>query len=38
MKKKDLGISENLVRLSVGLEEVSDIINDIDFAIRKTYK
>jgi len=36
-EKKDLGISENLVRLSVGLEEVSDIINDIDFAIRKTY-
>ena len=37
-EKKDLGISENLVRLSVGLEEVSDIINDIDFAIRKTYE
>ena len=37
-EKKKLGITENLVRLSVGLEEVDDIINDIESAIKKTYK
>ncbi len=37
-EKKKLGITKNLVRLSVGLEEVDDIINDIDSAIKKTIK
>ncbi len=29
-EKKQLGITENLIRLSVGLEDPNDIINDID--------
>ena len=33
--KKKLGISENMIRLSIGLEEVDDIIDDIDSAIKK---
>ena len=37
-EKNKLGITKNLVRLSVGLEEVDDIINDIDSAIKKTIK
>jgi cystathionine beta-lyase/cystathionine gamma-synthase len=36
--KKKLKITKNLIRLSVGLEEVSDIINDIDLALKKTFK
>ena len=35
IEKNELGINENLVRLSIGLEEVDDIINDIDSAIKK---
>jgi len=33
--KKELGISEKLIRLSVGLEDVQDIINDLDQALNK---
>ena len=29
-----LGISDNLIRLSVGLEDISDIIADLDNALR----
>ena len=36
--KKKLKITKNLIRLSVGLEEVGDIINDIDLALKKTFK
>jgi len=36
--KKNLKITKNLIRLSVGLEEVGDIINDIDLALKKTFK
>jgi O-succinylhomoserine sulfhydrylase len=36
-EKNELGISENMVRLSVGLEGVDDIINDMDSAIKKAY-
>ena len=36
-EKKKLGISENMIRLSIGLEEVDDIIDDIDSAIKKTF-
>ena len=33
--KNLLNINNNLVRLSVGLEEVEDIIKDIDSALKK---
>ena len=36
--KRKLKITKNLIRLSVGLEEVGDIINDIDLALTKTFK
>lgn len=29
-----LGIGDNLVRLSVGLEDVEDLINDLDQALK----
>jgi cystathionine gamma-synthase len=29
-----LGIRENLIRLSVGLEDVQDLIDDLDHALR----
>lgn len=29
-----LGITDNLIRLSVGLEDVEDLINDIDVALK----
>jgi cystathionine beta-lyase/cystathionine gamma-synthase len=32
-ERKRLGISENLVRLSVGLEDLDDLIEDIDRAL-----
>ncbi|MCB9291102.1 MAG: cystathionine gamma-synthase family protein [Lewinellaceae bacterium] len=31
----EMGISENLVRLSVGIENVRDLISDIEFALEK---
>jgi len=33
--RKELGISDNFVRLSVGLENVEDLINDLDQALTK---
>jgi hypothetical protein len=33
-ERKRLGITDNLVRLSVGLEDVEDIIADLDQALR----
>lgn len=33
-ERKRLGITDNLVRLSVGLEDVDDIIADLDLALR----
>ncbi len=33
--KKELGISEKLIRLSVGLEDIDDLINDIEQALSK---
>ncbi|AFZ70184.1 cystathionine beta-lyase/cystathionine gamma-synthase [Caldisphaera lagunensis DSM 15908] len=33
--KKELGISEKLIRLSVGLEDTDDLINDIQQALNK---
>lgn len=31
--KKKIGITKNMIRLAVGLENVDDLINDIDAAI-----
>ena len=36
-EKNELGISQNLVRLSVGLEDVEDIIEDIETSFKKSY-
>ena len=33
--EKILGIKKNLIRLSVGLEDINDIISDIDKALKK---
>ena len=38
MEKKNLSISENLIRLSVGLEDPDDLINDIDNSLKKLKK
>ncbi|MFL2660749.1 MAG: O-succinylhomoserine sulfhydrylase [Alphaproteobacteria bacterium] len=35
-EKMKLGIKKNLIRLSVGLEDYEDIINDIDRSLKKT--
>ena len=37
-EKISLRITKNLVRLSVGLEDPNDIINDIDNALKKVTK
>ena len=34
-QRKDVGIADNLLRFSVGIEDVQDIINDIELAIGK---
>jgi len=31
--RKKLGISDNLIRLSVGLEDVEDLVKDLDQAL-----
>lgn len=31
------GVSDNLIRLSIGLENVDDLIADLDQAIQKAY-
>ena len=33
-QRKDLGIDDNLVRLSVGLEDEEDLIADLDAALQ----
>lgn len=35
-RRQELGISEGLVRISVGIESIADIINDIDQALART--
>ena len=35
-ERESLGISDNLVRLSVGLEDVQDLIDDLDQALKAT--
>lgn len=37
-KKQELGITENLIRLSVGIEHIDDIIGDIDKALYSVNK
>ena len=36
--RKDIGITENLIRLSVGIENKDDIALDLDNAIKKAGK
>ena len=33
--RKQIGITDGLVRLSVGIEDVEDLIADLDFALSK---
>ena len=33
-RRKDLGITDNLIRLSVGVECVDDLLNDMDHALK----
>ena len=35
---QETGISENLIRISVGIEDVKDIISDLDQALKKSQK
>ncbi|XP_059173252.1 cystathionine gamma-lyase-like isoform X2 [Physella acuta] len=37
-QRKKLGISDSLIRLSVGLEDIEDLINDLDQALRAAVK
>ena len=32
-KREELGISDNFVRLSVGIENIEDLLNDLDYAL-----
>ena len=32
-EKSDIKITQNLLRLSVGLENINDLINDLDYAL-----
>ena len=34
--RQKLGILDNFVRISVGIENIEDLISDIDYAIKKT--
>lgn len=34
-ERKRLGITDNLVRISVGIEDVEDLIQDLDQALKK---
>ena len=36
--RKEMGISDSLIRLSVGIENVEDILNDVLYAIEKSRK
>ncbi|HEY4647263.1 MAG TPA: PLP-dependent aspartate aminotransferase family protein [Steroidobacteraceae bacterium] len=37
-QRKALGISDALIRLSVGIEDVEDLIADLDYALSSTFK
>ena len=32
--RESIGISDNLIRISVGIEDVNDLINDLDYALK----
>lgn len=36
--REELGIFDTLIRLSVGIEDVKDLIKDLDRAFEKTFK
>ena len=41
MKKEDLehaGIKENLIRISVGIEDISDITNDLNNSLKASQR
>ena len=41
LKKKELhksGVTEDLIRLSVGIEDLDDLLSDLDFALKKAIK
>ena len=37
-QRKDLGISDTLIRLSVGIESIKDILQDLDQALQKSVR
>ena len=37
-QRKALGITDNLIRLSVGLESIEDLVADLDQALKLTAK
>ncbi|MFN7181567.1 MAG: PLP-dependent transferase, partial [Planctomycetota bacterium] len=37
-RQKEMGLGDNLIRLSVGIENVDDLINDLEQAFKKTFK
>lgn len=38
IQRAELGITDSLVRLSIGLEDVEDLIDDLDQALHKSQK
>jgi cystathionine beta-lyase/cystathionine gamma-synthase len=36
--KAEVGITDNLIRLSVGIEDASDVMKDIDQALLRAFK
>lgn len=36
-QREELGITDALIRLSVGLEDVEDLIEDLDLAFREAF-
>jgi len=37
-QRKELGIEDNFIRISVGIEEAEDIIEDVDNALNAAFK
>lgn len=35
-QRAKLGITDNLIRISVGLEDVDDLIEDLDYALKSS--
>lgn len=35
--KEAMGITENLIRLSIGLEDPEDLIADLEYALKKAF-